>query len=90
MELARKSDKVFLQVGHSAGAGSLNALQQKVRMALYCALAAGALAFAALASLQIPVSAFFALTSEVHANPWHPFVLHLLHVLASDICGDPA
>lgn len=43
-------------------------LRQKVRLAIYCALGAGAVAFAALAALQYPVSAFFTLTSEVRSN----------------------
>lgn len=55
----------LLQVGHSAGAGRLDVLRQKVRLAIFSALAAGAIAFVALAALQHPVSAFFALTSEV-------------------------
>ena len=55
----------FLQVGHSAGAGRLNVLRQKVRLAIFSALAAGATAFVALAALQYPVSTFFALTNEV-------------------------
>ena len=56
------------QVGHSAGAGKLGVLRQKVRLAIYCALGAGAVAFAALAALQYPVSAFFTLTDEVRSN----------------------
>ena len=75
---------VLPQVGHSAGAGRLDVLRQKVRMALYCALAAGALAFAALAGLQFPVSAFFALTSEVRANLWHACVLHAVGAFTVD------
>ena len=59
---------VLPQVGHSAGAGKLNVLRQKVRLAITCALAAGATAFVALAALQYPVAAFFALTSEVCAS----------------------
>ena len=55
----------FPQVGHSAGAGRLNVLRQKVRLAIFSALAAGAIAFVALAALQYPLSAFFALASEV-------------------------
>lgn len=43
-------------------------LRQKVRLAITCALAAGATAFVALAALQYPVAAFFALTSEVCAS----------------------
>ncbi len=58
----------FSQVGHSAGAGKLDVLRQKVRLAILCALAAGATAFVALAALQYPVSTFFALTSEVCAS----------------------
>ena len=43
-------------------------LRQKVRLAILCALAAGAIAFVALAALQYPVSTFFALTTEVCAS----------------------
>ena len=56
------------QVGQSAGAGRLDVLQQRVRLAIYCALGAGVIAFAALAGLQFPVSAFFALSSEVRLS----------------------
>ena len=43
-------------------------LRQKVRLAILCALAAGVIAFVALAALQYPVSTFFALTDEVGAT----------------------
>ncbi|CAL5227558.1 g10550 [Coccomyxa viridis] len=58
-------DGISAKVGHSAGAGKLDVLRQKVRLAILCALAAGAIAFVALAALQYPVSTFFALTTEV-------------------------
>ena len=47
-------------------------LRQKVRLAITCAVAAGATAFMALAALQYPVSAFFALTDEVCASRFSP------------------
>ena len=47
-------------------------LRQKVRLAITCAVAAGATAFMALAALQHPVSAFFALTDEVCASRFSP------------------
>lgn len=56
------------QVGQSAGAGRLDVLQQRVWLAIYCALGAGVIAFGALAGLQSPVSAFFALSSEVRLS----------------------
>ena len=50
-------------------------LQQRVRLAIYCALGAGVIAFGALAGLQYPVSAFFALSSEVRLDLLTPGVV---------------
>ena len=81
----------FPQVGHSAGAGKLGVLRQKVRLSILCALAAGATAFVALAALQYPVSAFFALTYEVcgscstghhRVHPWLEYLCPVSCALA--------
>ena len=72
--MSAEEETLHYQVGQSAGAGRLDVLQQRVWLAIYCALGAGVIAFGALAGLQFPVSAFFALSSEVRLSLLPPRV----------------
>ena len=87
--MSAEEEALHSQVGQSAGAGRLDVLQQRVWLAIYCALGAGVIAFGALAGLQFPVSAFFALSSEVRISLLPPSMrcihmqdaCHALHIL---------
>ena len=79
-------DGVSAKVGQSAGASNYKVLQQRVRMALLCALGAGLIACAFLAGLQGPISALLDLTPAVRCRlrhawgmPCHAATCLLLH-----------